>query len=179
MKRLRNSRPCLPPTTSLRLQQSPRLHIANEEQRSVKMPTAVHTTAVHHDDLQCTPLYKSTKSESERAASAGLFAPASEHASRGTLRAVRMGCACSARLQRLPATWNSAALVACACRPSAPRAIRSRLQPTQMLQAAMGRPTMAARQLAAVAQPLQGPVASARPCVPSYAIDHHRSKPSL
>ena len=51
-----------------------------------------------------------------RAASAGLFAPAGEHASRGTLRAMRMGCACSARLQLLPETWNSAALVACACR---------------------------------------------------------------
>ena len=51
-----------------------------------------------------------------RAASAGLFASAGESASRGTLRAVRMGCACSARLQRLPATWNSAALVARACR---------------------------------------------------------------
>ena len=43
-----------------------------------------------------------------RAASAGLFAPAGEPASRGTLRAMRMGCACSARLQLLPATWNSA-----------------------------------------------------------------------
>ena len=102
-----------------------------------------------------------------RAASAGLFASAGESASRGTLRAVRMGCACSARLQRLPATWNSATPQwRMRAVPSAPRAIRSRLQPTQMLQAAMGRPTMAARQLAAVAQPLQGPVASARPCAP-------------
>ena len=44
-----------------------------------------------------------------RAASAGLFAPAGELASRGTLRAMRMGCVCSARLQLLPETWNSVA----------------------------------------------------------------------
>jgi hypothetical protein len=37
----------------------------NEEQGGVKTPTAVHTTTMHHDDLQCTPLYKSTKYESE------------------------------------------------------------------------------------------------------------------
>ena len=37
----------------------------NEEQGSVKTPTAVHTTTMHHDDMQCTPLYKSTKYESE------------------------------------------------------------------------------------------------------------------
>ncbi len=37
----------------------------NEEQGSVNTPTAVPTTAVHHGDLQCTPLYKSTGSESE------------------------------------------------------------------------------------------------------------------
>ena len=37
----------------------------NEEQGSVNTPTAVHTTTMHHDDLQCTPLYKSTKYESE------------------------------------------------------------------------------------------------------------------
>ena len=37
----------------------------------------------------------------------------------------------------------------------------------------------AAQQLTAVAQPLQGPVASARSCVPlRITIDHHRSKPS-
>ena len=39
---------------------------------------------------------------------------------------------------------------------------------------------LAAEQLIAVAQPLQGPVASARTCVPlRITIDHHRSKPSL
>ena len=39
---------------------------------------------------------------------------------------------------------------------------------------------LAARQLTAVAQPLQGPFASARTCVPlRITIDHHRSKPSL
>ena len=39
---------------------------------------------------------------------------------------------------------------------------------------------LAARQLTAVAQPLQGSVASARSCVPlRITIDHHRSKPSL
>jgi hypothetical protein len=36
---------------------------------------------------------------------------------------------------------------------------------------------LAARQLTAVAQPLQGPVAPARSCVPIYAIDHHRNRP--
>jgi hypothetical protein len=60
-----------------------------------------------------------------RAASAGLFAPAGEPANRGTLRAVRMGGVCSARLQRLPATWNSAALVACACRTICTSIVRS------------------------------------------------------
>ena len=72
--------------------------------------------------------------------------------------------------------WDVSAPRGCSCclRPgtrvravtSAHRAIRSRLQPTQMLQADMGRPTMAARQLAAVAQPLKGPLASARSCAP-------------
>ena len=37
----------------------------NEEQGSVHTPTAVPMTAVHHGDLQCTPLYKSTESKSE------------------------------------------------------------------------------------------------------------------
>ena len=70
--------------------------------------------------------------------------------------------------------------------PSAPRAIRSRLQPTQMLQAAMVRPTMAARQLTAVARPLQGPLASARSCAPhrmrsiTTGVSHlYRADPSL
>ena len=38
---------------------------------------------------------------------------------------------------------------------------------------------LAARQLTAVAQPLQGPVASARSCVPLRASYHHRNQPSL
>ena len=37
----------------------------NEEQGSVKTPTAVPTTAVYHGGLQCTPVYKSTESKSE------------------------------------------------------------------------------------------------------------------
>jgi hypothetical protein len=37
----------------------------NEEQGSGSTPTAVPTTAVRHDDLHCTPLYKSTGFESE------------------------------------------------------------------------------------------------------------------
>ncbi len=37
----------------------------NEDQGSVITPTAVPTTAVHHGDLQCTPLYKSTEYKSE------------------------------------------------------------------------------------------------------------------
>ena len=88
--------------------------------------------------------------------------------------------------------WGVSAPRGCSCclRPgtrvravtSAHRAIRSRLQRTQMLPAAIGRPTMAARQLAAVAQPLQGPVASARSCVPlrmrsiTTGVSHLRSR---
>ena len=113
-----------------------------------------------------------------RAASAGLFGPAGEPANRGTLRAVRMGCVCSARLQRLPATWNSATPQwRVRAVPSAPRAIRSRLQPTQMLQAAMGRPTMTAAGSRSAASARSVSIGSTMGA-PSYAIDHQWSKPS-
>ncbi len=50
---------CVAPTTQ------PSSPQCNEEQGSVNTPTAVPTTAVHHGDLHCTPLYKSTESKSE------------------------------------------------------------------------------------------------------------------
>ena len=114
-----------------------------------------------------------------RAASAGLFAPAGEPASRGTVRAMRMGCVCSVRQQQLPATWNSAALVACACRN-----ICTSCDPIEVTAdtnatgchgpAHHGCSAAGSRRTASARSGCIGSIMRA----PSFAIDHHRSKPS-
>ena len=57
-----------------------------------------------------------------RAASAGLFAPTGEPASRGSLRVMHMGCVCAA-VAALPRTWKAAASGLCVRYQSAHRAI--------------------------------------------------------
>ena len=66
----------------------------------------------HILDGQSAPRDAHTRDSRHRAASAGLFAPAGEPASRGSLRVMHMGCVCAA-VAALPQTWKAAASGVC------------------------------------------------------------------
>ena len=130
---------------------------------------------LHIPDGQRAPREMRARDSRHRAASAGLFAPAGEPASRGTLRAMRMGCVCSARLQLLPATWNSRACrdICTSCDPievTADTDVTGCHGPAHDGCSAAG-----SRRTASARSGCIGSIMRA----PSCAIDHHRSKPSL